>query len=309
MLICAVLLSGSARSAPVYAQYVPFVRHTRPDGLGLELPDNYINLYPAVRDLGPVYLRATFGNSVDPSDTLYLAYKSGGWAAVDAQVADALEGWRAIGAEPIVVFMYGGACSAPKLSQLTQYAVFIAQAAERYSLRYFEVWNEPDATGGLASLYGCFGTAHTARLIHLLGQVQQRVPAERQVGVSFMLQAPAHLDMLRAVAPYADWVGIHHYAIWSAGQVLDPWPGDLATEYALASANAAGRPVWATEVNLRSPDDDCSPAHQAAQAEWLGEALDLGLPMVSVLVYASYPDWQCTGIRNTPAEEALRPYP
>jgi hypothetical protein len=111
--------------------------------------------------------------------------------------------------------------------------------------------------------------------------------------------------MLAAVAPHLDWVGIHHYGMWGGGQVFESvWPGSLTLKYQLTE-DAVEIPVWITELNLRSPDDECGPAHQAAALEYAEEALSLDAPMVSILVYKVYPDWQCTGIRDTLLEEFL----
>lgn len=79
----------------------------------------------------------------------------------------------------------------------------------------------------------------------------------------------------------------------------------MALVYQLAQDAATGKPVWITEVNLRSPDDECGPEHQAAQADYLMDALSHGYPVVSILVYADYENWQCTGIRGTEAAETL----
>ena len=298
------------RAAEPAQAYLPILTSERTDGLGFEaVPGAMAAHQAALTDLAPVYLRSNFGSQIAPYDTLYQHYLAGGWAEVDQEVEDELSLWHDIGAIPIVIFMYGGSCVAPTTAQLAGYGDFIALAMGRYNLHYVEVWNEPDAVGGFPSLFGCFGDAYAARLKYLLNRVRSQVDDFRRVGVSFQLANNADLTMLATVASSADWLGIHHYAIWCDGVTTEPWPGSLMGKYDLAVANAAGREVWLTEVNLRTPCETGA-EHQQAQADYLEWVLGLPIPVKSVLVYYSYPDWQGTGVRDTLAEDALLPgYP
>lgn len=299
-------LSPPAFAQPLQTHYLPLLAATPVcrAGFGLEVVPGTTAMWQGdLAEIRACWFRSGFGSQVDPLDTLYQHYLAGGWAEVDAEVAAELEIWREVGASPLVIFMYGGACQVPSIAQLKQYGNFIVAAANRYDLPRFEVWNEPDASGGYASLYGCFGTAHTDRLIYLLNYVNNRTA--RHVGVSFAGNNETQMQMLAAAAPYADWIGIHHYSVWGGGIVMEPWPGGLVEKYEMAVANAAGRPVWVTEYNLRSPGDEFGITHQQAQADMIAEALALDLPLVSILVYYSYPDWQATGIRNTIVESWL----
>ena len=86
---------------------------------------------------------------------------------------------------------------------------------------------------------------------------------------------------------------------------MEGWPGSLTQKYSMAQTAAPGKPIWITELNLRSPGDECGAEHQAAQDDYIQAALTLRAPVLSVLVYFDYPNWQCTGIRNTPAAQSL----
>lgn len=282
----------------------PMVMRNRAIGLGFEINVDNGYMFPELADFNPRYIRSHFASWYDPYDTLYQHYISGGWAEVDQEVVTVLGSWRGIGAEPIVIFMHGESCHVPSYQELAAYGDFISAAAERYDLRHFEVWNEPDASAGVTSVWGCFGTAYADRLIYLLERVQAQVDPWREVGVSFMVDNASHMEMLAAVAPSADWIGIHHYGVWGGGVIMEPWPGSLQLKYEMARS-ASPVPVWLTEYNLRSPDYYCTQAHQQAQANYLLAAFNLEIPMVSIHIYADYPDWQCTGIRDTPASQVL----
>lgn len=301
-------------AVPVFAgavsnnAYLPVVRSARTDGLGLEVVPDYTHNQPNLADIQALTFRSTFGSQIDPYYGPYQKYLSGGWAAVDLKF-EMLDDWRALGAQPLVVFMRGGLpCKVPTIAQLATYGDFIVTAVERYNLNIFEVWNEPDATGGFPSLFGCFGKTYTDRLIYLLDYVQTRVPSHRQVGVSFQAGSPAQMAMLAATASHADWIGVHFYSVYGGGIVQYPWPGGLVELVEMAGQYHDD--VRVTEFNLREPDEICSAAFEQAQADEIQAALDLGLPMLSVLVYYPAPDWQCTGIQGTLAEQAIMPgYP
>jgi len=306
LLLLALAVFAPARAQPGQTHYIPIMGGGQPcrAGFGLEaVPGPTAGWKDDIAALRPCWLRSNFGSQVAPYDTLYQHYLSGGWAEVDAEIVAELELWREIGAKPLVIFMYGGECVAPTKAQLKPFGDFIVAAIARYNLPRVEILNEPDASGGYASLFGCFGVAHVDRLIYLLNYARVRTTA--QVGVSFAGMNANQMNMLAAAAPYADWIGIHHYSVWGGGIVMEPWPGGLLEKYNLAVSLASGKPVWVTEYNLRSPQDECGPAHQEAQKDMIAEALALGLPHLSVLVYWSYPDWQCTGIRNTIVESWL----
>lgn len=298
LLVATVVVAAGSHNA-----YLPVIRSVRTDGLGLEVVPNYTHNQPGLADIGALTYRSTFGSQVDPYYGPYQKYLSGGWAAVDLKFA-MLDDWRALGAQPQVVFMRGGLpCKVPTIAQLGPYGDFIVAAVERYDLHTFEIANEPDASGGYPSLFGCWGKAYADRLIYLLDYVQARVPSHRQVGVSFQAASPAQFAMLAATASHADWVGLHFYPVWSAGVVLYPWPGGLATLVTMAEQYSDD--VRVTEFNLRDPASTCGAAFEQAQADEIEAALDLGLPMLSVLVYYPAPDWQCTGIENTLTEQML----
>lgn len=306
-LIIFTLLLFSIAFAPqvVHRAYLPVTYSTRTDGLGLEVVPGYTQNQPNLANIVPIYIRSTFGSSVDPYYGPYQKYLSGGWAAVDTKF-EMLDDWRDFGSQPLVVFMRGGLpCKVPTLAQLKPYGDFIVAAVERYNLYTFEVWNEPDASGGLPSLFGCWGKAYTDRLIYLLDYVQARVPSHRQVGVSFQAGSAAQFTMLTATASHADWIGVHYYPVYGGGIVQYPWPGGLSELVDMASLYHED--VRVTEFNLRSPTNECGPVHQQAQADEIQAALDLELPMLSVLVYYPYPDWACTGIEGTLAEEVIMP--
>lgn len=302
-LILLILLLLSIAFAPqvVHHAYLPSISANRTDGLGLEWAGVWGNL-TAIR---PVYLRSNFGSQIDPYDSLYQHYVVGGWAEVDAQLA-VLEDWRDIGAQPIVIFMRGGLpCKVPTLAQLATYGNFIVAAVARYDLDIFEVTNEPENPGGYPSLFGCWGKQYADRLIYLLDYVQARVPDTRQVGVSFQAGSATQFVMLTTAASHADWIGVHFYSVYGGGVVQYPWPGGLTQLVTMAEQYHDD--VRVTEFNLRSPGNECGLAHQQAQTDEIADALDLDLPMLSILVYYNYPDWQCSGIKNTLTEEMLMP--
>ena len=113
------------------------------------------------------------------------------------------------------------------------------------------------------------------------------------------------MEMLAATASHADWVGVHYYPVFGGGIVQYPWPGGLAELVEMAGAYSDD--VRVTEFNLREPDEVCGAAFEQAQADEIQAALDLGLPMLSILVYYPAWDWQCTGIQGTLSEAALLP--
>ncbi|HUF38129.1 MAG TPA: hypothetical protein VMN57_06375 [Anaerolineales bacterium] len=300
-------------SEPQYDIYMPVLMKPEPlpastmtTAIGLELTADNITWYAdelAAYNLG--FIRGNLGNINEPYKTPYQLYLSGGWAAVDAKMLPNIEGWRGIGAEPLFIFMPGGACSVPSYALLDDFGDFVAEAVERYDMDYFEVWNEPDATSGYSALYGCFGDEYAGKLIYLLERIRPQLASHRQMGVSFMMHSADHFGMMVQVAPYVDFVGIHHYGIWSANQVLQGWPGSLELKYEMVKDAAGGKPVWITELNLRSPGDECGPAHQAAARDFVEKAFELDTPMINILVYKNYPDWQCTGMRETPLAALL----
>ncbi len=274
--------------------------------MGLEATDNAVIINKqGFQSLNPKYLRSNFGSAIDPYDTLYQHYLEGGWGRVDLEILPDLAVWREIGAEPLVIFMYGGQCKAPTYEELDSYAVFISEAVNRYGLNYIEVWNEPDALGGLASLYGCFGDIN--KLIFLINKVQSKT--DTQVGSSFMLDNEKAMQDLERVSKYVDWVGIHHYGMWFK-KIIEPYPGSL--EAKLERVIAFNKPVWLTELNLRSPRDECGQDYEINALKYVQEAIDLlktkDVHMFSILVYSKPPDWQCTGFKNTPLDEYLRLY-
>jgi hypothetical protein len=222
-----------------------------------------------------------------------------------------LDIWRNMGATPIMSFMRGGMCTVPTFLELNSYGDFIVAATKRYGLSYIEVWNEPDFSVGLPSLYGCFGSNHVSRLKYLVKYVNLRLDKSYHVGVSFATSDDSGINMLKEIAPYADWVGFHHYAIWFNGQFQEAWPGSLELKLQMVQDIVPkNMPVWLTEVNLRSPSEECGPAHQQAQGNYLSDVMDLDIPVKSILVYHDYPNWQCTGMRNNPASDVLMwPYP
>ena len=89
--------------------------------------------------------------------------------------------------------------------------------------------------------------------------------------------------MLAATASHADWIGIHYYPVYGGGIVQYPWPGGLVELVEMAEQYHDD--VRVTEFNLREPDEICSAVFEQAQADEIQAALDLGLPMLSVLVY------------------------
>ena len=295
--------------------YLPVIRREQPGApaaaapaIGVELTGIFIlnpNNAAEIAGYDLDYIRGHLGSMSEPYNAVYQLYLSGGWAAADERVLSSLEGWRGTGAEPVFIFMPGGECGVPSYAALDNFGDFIAAAVERYDLNYFEVWNEPDVASGGPAVYGCFGTAHAGKLIYLLERIRPQIASHRQMGVSFMMENPAHFAMMEEIAPYVDFVGIHHYGVWGGGMVQESdWPGSLEKKYDLVDA-AVDVPVWITELNLRSPSDQCGPAHQAAARDYIEDALDVGAPMISILVYKAYPDWQCTGIRDTLVADLL----
>lgn len=290
-------------SPPEHTLFIPVVRNGQAAAhraFGFELTNGkIIDMEEEISQFNLDFIRGNLGSLSEPYATPYQLYLSGGWAAADAKVLPNIEGWRTAGAEPLLIFMPGGECTPPSFALLDDFGDFVAAAVERYDLNYFEVWNEPDATSGAPALYGCLGPDHTDKLIYLLDRIRPQLSSGRQMGVSFALGSEEHLEMVEAVAPHMDWVGIHHYGIWGGGQVLESeWPGSLTLKYQLTE-DVVEIPVWITELNLRSPGDECGPAHQQAAMDYVDDALELEAPMLSILVYKSYPDWQCTGIRDT----------
>lgn len=287
--------------------YIPIVNQ-EPNEIGLYLADDYIFSFQSdVETIDPQYIRTIFGSSSNPLDTPYQHYLSGGWAEVDAEMLPDLTEYKKIGI-PIVGFTYGGLCKVPTASQLTAYGNFIAQAVIRYQLTYFEVWNEPDAQSGLPSLYGCFGSQYSAQLNSLIQNVGGQLPSQYKVGVSFMVDSQTKFDMLVKAEPYLDWIGVHHYGVWSGSSVLEGYPGGVNQLYTLVSS-FTDKPILLTEVNLRYPQTICNTAFQAAQSQYNRAALNSLFDAKIFLVYTNSPDWQCTGIRNTPTEDMLLAYP
>lgn len=293
----------------------------KPENFGVEIAQGKVVQYEdELTALAPDYLRITTGHYLYHTDTLYQHYLSGGWAAVDAELLPDLTVINEIGATPLVRFMYGTpTCTVPTQTQLDAYAIFVAQAAARYNLQYIEVWNEPDTTTGNASLSGCFGDLYTTKLNKLLDDVQALAPT-RQVGVSFMMDSAAMYSMLQSAVPHADWIGVHHYDVYAEdaqgnGSILYTYPGSENTpgfklKLTMAQSAAQGKPVWVTETNLRSPMYFCTENHKAAARQYIAHHIyraiqDKNIPMWSVLVFQDYPDWQCTGIRNTPTHQYL----
>jgi hypothetical protein len=222
---------------------------------------------------------------------------------VDAEVKSDIDGIRALGAEPIVISMYGGNCvPAPTLSQLNAYGNWLVSFINRYELQYLEVWNEPDAQGsGLPSLYGCGPSQNN--MISLLENVRAQTTA--QVGTSFMFNSPGQQAYLQAVAPHADFIGIHIYAVYwiPTGQIGYAWPGSPVAAYTLA-AQLSGKKPWITEANLRELGYNCGNMDfQKAQSDYLtNQILPLSAPVTVLFTYNDNPAWECTGLRNSQFE-------
>ena len=287
--------------------YLPVLSHLRGDGLGLHVPAGEIEArLPWLQAIMPQYVRLNWGQQIDPDKTPWKVYEVGGWAAVDAFVLPALEAVRDLPAMPLVTMTRGGLpCREPSLAQLTTYGVFVADFIERYDLQWTEIWNEVDSVGGMASLFGCFGQDQLGLAIHLAQTVRANLAPGHTFCMSFTMWDAADFAMLTGLAPYLDCVGIHHYGIWQDGAVVEPYPGTLAQTYALVDA-AVSVPVYLTEVNLRDPADVCSPAFYAAQVEYNIDALGI-FPVTVLHALTGKPDWDCTGLNNTPTLDALLP--
>lgn len=257
------------------------------------------------------------GYYLDPTETLYQRYLSGGWASVDSRIKNDVRATKEIGAKMVMGFMYGTPnCTVPTQSQLDAYADFIVAAADRYDISYIEVCNEPDAASGLPSLYGCFGHTNANLLNNLLDRVRNQLPTEKKVGVSFMLDNDNMYTMLQSAVPHAEWIGVHYYDVYAEdtqgnGVILNSYPGSLTEKLDMAFAAAGNKPVWLTETNLRSPMDFCTPTHKQFALDFIKntvypEVKARNIQMWSILVYQDYPNWQCTGIRNTPVHNFLK---
>lgn len=308
---CAVGPDPTIREPKVtYNLYFPDLYLNRTDHLGLQPSDNgllNVDRFKRLSDYGPEKIRINFGSSSNPNDTPYQYFLSGGWSAVDLEVLPDLDKIAELGVPVIVTMTLGGSCTFPNLTARNAYADFVADFSDRYGVDYIEVWNEPDLSGGSASLFGCFGSNRANELKAMVVRVKDGVQSEVQVGVSFAIGSQANFNMLVAVMPVLDWVGVHHYSIWT-GAVSETYPGSVQTLVSQVRAIAGTAPVFVTEVNLRNPLETCSdPVFVQAQINYIRSSLQSSADLVIPFAFVSWSDWQCTGLYNSPAESSLLP--
>lgn len=285
--------------------YFPLLYSGRTDGLGLHIeigggPGNQVYLSA----LQPKFVRNIFGD--DQGLNVHQVWKTGGWSAVDAMVLPDLNS-IATYSTAMVEFTYGGVCKVPTLVQLAGYADFIVEFVVRYDIKYFSIWNEPENALGESGLFGCFGKAYTSRLIYLAEQVRETLPAGHLMGVSFQMGHATHFTMFQAVVPYLDWVGVHHYGVWTENGIQEPYPGTIQDLYELVTPQSI--PVYLTETNLRDDNTICSPQFREDQAEYNKNTMYSDFPVKIILVYAGGNSWQCTGIKGSVTEDMLLTLP
>lgn len=303
LLLLTLVVVPLAFAGNVHTAFLPSISANRTDGLGMHIEKGSgPNNAPGLAALGVAKVRTFFAD--DQGVNVYQVYLAGGWSAVDTMVLADIAAMKSVGT-PIISFARGGICKVPTLAQLNPYATFLAGFVVRYDITYFETWGEPDASGGIPGMFGCFGSQYADRLIYLIERVRLTLPAGKMLGVSFMMADAADLAMLEAVTPYLDWVGVHHYAKWEGGQVVEPYPGTLTQLYDLVAP--LDIPILLTEVNLRDPLTVCSPAFRQAQAEYNLAAMDTDFDAKIILVYAGGSSWQCTGTKGSLTEQMLMP--
>lgn len=302
-IIALVLLSAPTiiREEGEFNLYFPMLYSHQSYGIGFQVEIGS-GASSGLADLQPTFIRHFLGTYL--GDNAHQVYLSGGWTAVDNYVLEDILAIKQY-SEPIISLTYGGICKVPTFAQLDAYADFLSAFAERYDITYLEVWNEPDSKGGISSLFGCFGDQYVSKLIYLVQQVKEK-SLDRMIGVSFMMDDILDYQMFSATIPYLDWVGVHHYGVWSEGIVFEPYPGTIQDLYDLVTPQDI--PVFLTETNLREPTTICSTQFREDQAEYNKNTLLSDFEVKIILVYAGGSNWQCTGIKNSLTHELLK-YP
>lgn len=233
---------------------------------------------------------------VHAGESMFEAWKRGGWQELDARMAPLFERVDRLGLKVYLNFMYGGDCKVlPSRDELAYYGSFVTQATDRYpQVERVSPWNEWDYKSGEARYYGCFGRTNWQEYVFLLQHVN---PRRALVVSEFGFSNPGTENYLPLVEPYVDEIAIHHYGVYLT-DVVNIWPGTAAQALELAKQHTSLR-VLLTETSVREPSETMCwwPHFQSRQADVNIDNLTLETPLIFYFNYGSR--WQCTNIRNT----------
>jgi hypothetical protein len=233
---------------------------------------------------------------VHAGETMYTAWKRGGWQELDARFGPLMAKAEELGLLVYLNVMWGGECGViPDRGELARYGSFVTQAADRYSvIKRVSPWNEWDYGSGEKEYFGCFGRKNWQEYLYLLSQV---TPRRALVVAEYGFSVRGTQNYLRLVEGYADEIAIHHYGVYLK-DVVYIWPGTAAQALELAKEHTDLR-VLLTETSVREPSETlCLDGEfQRRQAEVNLETLREETPLVIFFNYGSR--WECTNIRGT----------
>lgn len=295
-------------STPEYKVYLPTI--SRPiSECGVEVWRDEI--YTEQLQLsGCSFVRYNHGTAFEPG--LYYAFLNND---LETAIQD-LATIKATNKHPVVVFMGNekGTCEPLSSDHYEDFANFISVFVASQDLDYIEIWNEADATGGLAYLYGCWGVGEGQAFTEMLTQVSSIVWASHpdlKIGTSFMYNTSDSWPMLASVLEMfvnepRFILGIHHYRYYGFEESLS-----LEEKVNTIRAIWYG-PLWLTETNLLlwSPSASCGNPPQIfkdAQAAYVNEVMH-NLAIDVKIFYGLWPyqsRWYCGSL----LENDLSPAP
>ncbi|HBY92846.1 MAG: glycoside hydrolase family 5 protein [Ardenticatenaceae bacterium] len=318
-----ITLQGTGQAAPVATRnlYIPVLSTahdtgwTSPFGVEMSMVSERTGVVEAERaGFRWVRLNALVWSTVEPIRTSPATYQ---WNAV-ASVENDLRTARKYGLEPILIIRGtpgwaavhpDWACSAIKREALSAFASFVKAAVQRYSqppyqVRYYELYNEPDAAPDLVqkeSVFGCWGDLsdnqwyggddYAAMLKEAYPAIKAANP-EAVVILGGLLYddpgRPASLRFLDGIlanggADNFDWMNFHYYF---QGDRWDPWgPGIIGKatyiRQTLAKYGVTNKPLICTETALRTfGHEDLEPLKADFAIEANVRAMRANIPVV-----------------------------
>lgn len=283
-----------------YRVYLPVISNPA-NNCGVEVWRNEIYA-EQLQPLGCLHTRYNYGTAFDPG--LYRTYVLYGKTEFEIIESDLS---KMGGMEPIVVFMGNGSgtCAPLGESEWVQFSDFVIWAISEWDLKHIELWNEADAEGGLANLYGCWGTGKQQAFVDMMefitGKLWEVYP-QLIIGTSFMYNTSISASMIENIASAFSnesrfFIGIHHYKYYQGVESLT-----LLEKISTIKTFWSGK-LWLTETNLLlwSKNQGCGDPpidFKQAQAEYIENILATNGVDVKIF-YGLWPyqsRWYCASL-------------
>jgi|WetSurSiteA1Bulk_404760.scaffolds.fasta_scaffold16515_2 hypothetical protein len=260
----------------LYRTFLPMM------SLQIDYPGSHpikLGMQATISEQNTLSIQATGIEYIQLNNLLWSAYEPerGNASAINPNFTSILDQYNrviALGAEPILI-VHG--CPAwaripgtmfMDMANINSWLDFLSAVMERFpQVKYFQIWQEPDLTGGMEDYFGFWGNDRVTSYIHLLEESNGVLGDNRVVCAGISCADPLSRNFLNEIiaSNQLDVIGLHYYPQLAWINKVDPSFNDTI---ASVRESFLGE-LWISEANYLARNVALNESFFFRQANWM----------------------------------------